>query len=166
MKSLMAPKAPAQHTSSRLHESIDLVSSIHGAEVKKLDNRTRLLQLGGIVGRRRKLLEDLPPHTSCRLLLLYYRAVAEVALNKQLHFLVPDENIAYTNVIKPPLHQRLDPGLILLSPRASRSQRWRDSRNDCLGICRDQVLCKFDKFGMETSNIAILRGSISGQACL
>jgi hypothetical protein len=106
-------------TSSRLDELVDLMPSIHGAEVKEFDNRASLLQLRGIIRWWRELLEYLPAHTGSRLFLFHHRAVTEVALDKKLHFLVPDENIARADIVEPPLHQRLDPSLVLFCPGAS-----------------------------------------------
>lgn len=139
------------------------MTGVHGAQVEELDDGTGLLQLGGVVRRGGKLLEDLAPHTGRRLLLLDDGAVAKVAFDKELRLFVADENIAAADVVEPPLHQRFYARLILLGSGAGRGERRRYGRDKGIGVRRYQVFGKLDKLGVKATNVAILGSPIPGE---
>ncbi len=107
---------------------------IHGAQIEEFHDRPGFLQLGCVVGRWGELFEDLPAYTSRRLLLFHHRAVTKVALDKQLHLLIPDEDLTATDIVEPALHERFYADLILLRPGASRCQGGRHGRHNSLRV--------------------------------
>ena len=150
-------KKKGQLTSPRLDQLVHLMAGVHRAEVEELDGRARLLQLGGVVGRRRELLQDLAAHARSGLLHLDHGAVAEVALDEEDHLVIPHEHFVAANVVEPPLHQRLDPCFVLIRPHARRGSSKRDIGYEGFGIGRYEMLGKFLEFGVESAHITVLR---------
>lgn len=124
------------------------MTRIHGTKVEQLNNWARLLQLGGIIGWRSKLLQDLAAHTSRGLLLLDHGAVAEVTLGKKNHLVIPHQDLVAADIVEPALHQSLDASLILVGSGTSRGKRWWHSRHDGFGVCGYEVLSELDEFGV------------------
>ncbi|KAL1844601.1 hypothetical protein VTK73DRAFT_2187 [Phialemonium thermophilum] len=145
-------------TSPGFHQLVDLVPGVHGAQVEQLDDGPRLLQLGGVVGRRGELLEDLAAHAGGGLLLLDHGAVAEVALDEQAHLVVVHEDLVAAHVVEPALHERLDPDLVLLGAGAGRRQGRGHGGHEGLWVRGYEVLGELHKFGVEAAHISVLGG--------
>lgn len=142
------------------------MASIHSPQIKQLHYRPRIGQLGRIIRRRSKLLEDLPPDASGGLLHLDHGAVSEVALNKEHHLIVPHQGLVAADVVEPSLHEGLDATLVLLGSSAGGCEGGRDGRNEGFGIGGYEVFGELDEFGVETADVAILRGAESGEVGL
>ena len=160
-----APKKK-KHTPSGFDHSIHLVTSIHRAQIEELDSWSSICQLGSIVWRGSKLLEDLPANACRRLLHLDKWAVAKIALHEQDHLVVPHQDLAAADVVEPALHRRFDAVLVLIGACSGGSHGRRDSWHESLRIGGDEMLTQLDELGMQPPDISILGGSERGQVCL
>ena len=88
-----------------LDNLLDLLLSFHGTQVEGLDNWACGGQLGCVVWGRRKLLDHLAAHAGGGLLPAHNRAVAKIALNKEHHLLVADQDIVAANDVEPTLER-------------------------------------------------------------
>ena len=127
-------------TPSGLDHLINLVAGIHGAQIEEFYYGASVGELGSIIGRGRELLEDLPPHTGSGLLHLDHGAVAEVALNKEDHLIIPHKGLVAADVVEPALHESLDADLILLRSGTGRCKGGWNGGNEGLGVGGYQVL--------------------------
>lgn len=152
--------------STGLNQLVDFVACVHGAQIEELHDRPRLRQLRGVVWWRSELLKQFPSHTGSGLPLLYHWAVAKVALHEEDYLIVSSKDLIATNVIEPPLHHRFYSDLVLVSACASGRQRWGNSWDDRIGVCRDQVLGQLNKFGVQAPDIAELCSSKFGEVGL
>jgi hypothetical protein len=142
------------------------VPGVHGAEVEELHRRTSLNELRGIIGRRRKLLQDLSPDAGGGLLHLDQRAVAKVALHEKHHLVVLHEHLVAAHVVEPSLHEGLDARLVLVGPGSGRRDRWWNGRDKRLEVGRYQVVGELNEFGVQASDVAVLRGAESREVGL
>ena len=146
-----------------LDDLLDLLLSLHGAQIESLDNRSSGGELWRVIRWRRKLLDDLTSNTRRRLFPSHYRAVSEVALDEEDHLLVSNEDFVAADNVQPPLYRRFQARLILLGAGAcrgcSRGHCWYDS----LWTGGDQVFAKLHKFAVHSADVAELSGSELGQ---
>ena len=138
------------------------MTRIHGAEVEQFDDRTSVLQLGGVIRGWRKLLENLAADSCRGLLLLDHGTVAKVALDKEDHLVVAHQDLVAADIVEPALHQGLDAGFIFVGTGACRCQGGRNRGNECLGVRRYEVFGKLDELGMQSADIAVLSGTEAG----
>ena len=125
-------------------------------KIEQLDGGASSLELRSVIRWWRKLLQHLASHASSRLLHAQNRAVSEVALDKQHHLVILDEDLVAEDTIEPPLHRSLNPKIILISTCASRSHGRRHGRNESFRVGRDQVVGKLGELGVSAANIAVL----------
>src|SRR5688572_12966814 len=135
-------------TSPCLDHLVDLVSSIHGAEIEELDGWSCFGKFWRIVRWRSKLLEDLPAHACCRLLHLHHGAVSKITLNEEDQLVVLHQDIAAANIVEPSLHKGFDSCLIIVCSGTSRGHRRGDSRYKGFGIGRYQMFGELHEFRM------------------
>ena len=110
------------------------MAGIHRSQVEELYSRPRFCKLRGIVWRRRKLLQYLPPNAGRWLFPLHQGAVSKIAFNKQNHLIVLHEYLAAAHIVEPALHERLDPILVLVSASAGRRDGGRNSGDQGFGV--------------------------------
>jgi hypothetical protein len=142
------------------------VSRIHGKEIEKFNGRPSVSKLRSIIGRRSELFENLSSNACCWLLHLDQWAVPKVRLNKKDHFVVSHENITAAHIVEPSLHLGFNPSLILVGASAGGCYGRGDGGHKSLWVGRDEVVGEFDKFRVKASDVAVLRGSESGQVGL
>lgn len=124
------------------------MSGIHGSEVEQLDSRSGISELGGIVGGRSELLQDLSADAGGWLLSLHHGAVPKVALYEEHHLVVLHQHFVAADVVEPSLHQELDSSLILVGACSCRGQGRRDGRDERFGVGGYQVLGELNKLGV------------------
>jgi hypothetical protein len=122
------------------------VSSIHGTEVEQFNSRSSVRKLGGIIGWRSKLLQNLSADASSWLLSLNHGAVTKVTLNKEHHLIILHQHLISADVVEPSLHQGLDSSLILVGTCSGRGQGGRDGGDERLRIGGYKVLGELDEF--------------------
>jgi hypothetical protein len=153
-------------TSTRLDELVNLLAEVHGGEIKGLDNRTSLEQLGSVVGRRSKLLDVLATNASGGLLAPDDGAISKIALDEKDHLVVTHEHVVGADVVQPALHGSLDTYFVLVGTSTGSRDRRRNGGDKSVGVGRDQVVGKLDKLRVGASDVAELGGAELWQVCL
>ena len=149
-----------------LDQSINLVSRVHGSEVKGFDYRTCIRKLSTLIRRRRKLLNNLPPHPSGGLLPLHHGRIPKVGLDKQNHFIISHQDFVGTDIVEPALHRCFYAGFIFFGPCARGGERGWDGGDEAFGGGGEEVLGQFHELRMRPANISKLRSAESWEVGL
>ena len=141
-----------QQTSSRLDKLLDLLSGIHGAQVKRLDDWAGVEQFGSVIGRRGKLLDVLASHARRRLLESNNRTITSVTLDEKDSLLIANEDVIAADVVQPGLHSSLDSDLILIGADTCRGDWGRNGGDKSVGVGRNEMVGVFLNLGMGSSH--------------
>lgn len=109
-------------TSSAFNKPVNFLARFHGRKIELLHNWPGIVELGRIIWRRRKLLDNFPSNPCGGLFHPNDRTVTRIALDKENHLFISHQDLVAADVIEPSLHGSLDSRFILSCAHPSRCQ--------------------------------------------